>query len=69
MERKYTGSITQTGLIIKRNEWKGRGDTELVEGVGSVMVKQFTEGRENCKKTVMDAIFFLSKLCTVHVAR
>lgn len=56
-------------MIIKRNEWNGRGDTKLVEEVGSVMIKQFREGRENCKKTVMDAIFFLSKLCTVHVAR
>lgn len=54
--------------MIKRNEWKGRGDTKLVEGVGSVMIKQFREGSENCKKTVMDAIFFLSKLYTVHVS-
>lgn len=47
-------------MIIKRNEWKGRGDTKLVEGVGIVMVKQFMEGRENCKKTVMDLMLYFS---------
>ncbi|XP_065928526.1 pyruvate dehydrogenase E1 component subunit alpha, somatic form, mitochondrial-like [Magallana gigas] len=43
---------TQTGLMIKRNEWKGRGDTELVEGCTWFLGIVFTVGGCLCRDEV-----------------